>query len=129
MAATAHTHDLHAGPDPDEFHPAAVVVGESGRFEGLLTFRGRARIDGEVVGEIICRGTLWLGVMARVSARIEADELIVEGSLEGEATVRDRIELRSTARVKGTIRSPRLAMADGCVVEGRCETGAPEPAI
>jgi len=119
MAATADTPRV---TEAGELEPTAVVVGESGRFEGLLTFRGRARIDGELVGEVICRGTLSLGEMSRVNAVIEVDELIVAGVLEGEATARRRIELTSTARVKGTIRAPRVALADGCRVEGRCVT-------
>jgi cytoskeletal protein CcmA (bactofilin family) len=104
-----------------------VVVPESARFEGLLTFRGRAQIDGELEGEILCRGTLRLGETARVVAQIEADELIVAGSFEGDATARYRIQLTPTARVKGVIRAPKLSMEDGCVLDGRCETAAPEP--
>ena len=113
-----------ASPRPDT---GPVLVPESARFEGLLTFRGCAQIDGEVEGEILCRGTLRLGETARVIAHIEADELIVAGSFEGEASARDRIQLTPTARVKGVIRAPRLAMEDGCVLDGRCETAAPEP--
>jgi cytoskeletal protein CcmA (bactofilin family) len=127
MAATAHAPGV-IGTDSDEFPSVAVVVGESGRFEGLLTFRGCARIDGEVIGEIICRGTLWLGETARVNAVIEVDELMVAGTIEGEVTARDRIELLPTARVNGILRAPRLALADGCVVEGRCETGVTKSA-
>jgi cytoskeletal protein CcmA (bactofilin family) len=104
------------------------VVPESARFEGLLTFRGRAQIDGEVEGEILCRGTLRLGETSRVVAQIEADELVVAGFFEGDATARHRIQLTPTARVKGVIRAPKLSMEDGCVLDGRCETAAPEPA-
>ena len=70
MVATATHRDLLAEPE-DDLSAGSVVVGESGRFEGLLTFRGRARIDGELIGEIVCRGTLRLGEMARVNAVIE----------------------------------------------------------
>ena len=102
-----------------------VVIPESGRFEGLLTFKGSARIEGEFEGEILCSGTLRIGVNARVVANIEVDELIVAGSLEGDATARERIELTATARVKGVIRAPHVAIDDGCELDGRCETAAP----
>jgi cytoskeletal protein CcmA (bactofilin family) len=102
-----------------------VVVPVSGRFEGLLTFRGSARLDGEFKGEIVCRGSLHVGVHARVTGTIEVDELIVSGSLEGEVTARERIQLTATARVKGVIRAPRVALEEGCVLDGRCETCAP----
>lgn len=125
MAATAHSPSSLAAASPGEAGATGgpVIVGESGRFEGLVTFRGVARVDGEVDGEILCRGTLTLGETARVRGVLEVDELIVAGFLDGDATARKRIELTPTARVKGTLRAPRLALADGCVVEGRCETG------
>ena len=125
MAATAHSPGSHTTPRADEAVADAgpVVVDVSRRFEGLVAFRGRAQVDGEIEGAIVCRGTLRLGETAHVRGVIEVDELILAGTLEGEATARKRIELTSTARVKGILRAPRLALADGCVVQGRCETG------
>jgi len=130
MAATAHSVSVVAprrmGELADEERPV-ILVGESARFEGLVTFRGSAQVDGEVEGEIVCRGTLRLGETARVRGVIEVDELIVAGSLIGEATARQRIELTATARIQATLRTPRLALAEGCVMDGRCETRpAPE---
>ena len=108
-----------------ESEPTAVLVGESARFQGLVTFRGCAQVDGEIEGEIVCRGTLRLGLTALVSGTIDVDELIVDGTLEGDVTARQRIELSSSARVKGTLRAPRIALAEGCLLDGRCETGSP----
>jgi cytoskeletal protein CcmA (bactofilin family) len=99
-----------------------VVVPRQRRFEGLLMFRGRAQIDGELRGDVRCRGTLRLGPDAIVQGNIDADELIIGGRLRGNATARDRIELCGTARVEGAIRAPRVALADGCLLEGTCET-------
>jgi cytoskeletal protein CcmA (bactofilin family) len=101
----------------------AVAVPESARFEGLLTFRGRARVDGEIEGDILCRGAVRIGERGRVVGTIEADEVIVAGTLEGQATARDRLELTGTARVRGTVRAPRVHLEDGCQLEGRCESG------
>ena len=134
MTATAHPadplllreprHDALRKPDGEQ---TPVVVPASGRFEGLLTFKGKARIEGEFEGEIICQGTLCIGADARVDATIEVDELIVAGTLVGDAVARNRIELTATARVKGVIRAPHIALEDGCVLDGRCETGEPAP--
>jgi cytoskeletal protein CcmA (bactofilin family) len=96
-------------------------VARNRRFDGLLTFRGRAQIEGEVRGQVFCRGTLRLGPDSLVTGVIDADELIVSGRLQGEATARQRIELSPSARVEGVIRAPRLLLADGCQLEGRCE--------
>jgi cytoskeletal protein CcmA (bactofilin family) len=103
-----------------------VVLGPGDRFEGLLTFRGDARLEGEMQGEILARGRLEIASAARVEARIEADELVVAGSVCGELAARRRIELRAGARVRGELRAPRIALEDGCQLEGRCEMRPPE---
>ena len=102
--------------------PVPVVISATAAFEGLLTFRGDVRVDGEVRGEILCHGTLWLGVSSVVRAVVEGDELIIAGDFEGEASARRRIELLPTARVRGMIRAPLVALAEGCVLDGQCQT-------
>jgi cytoskeletal protein CcmA (bactofilin family) len=98
-----------------------TVLALGAEFEGLLSFRGAARVDGKLSGDVVAEGCLVIGEGARVHARIEVDELIVGGELEGEIHARRRIELLHTARVVGTLRCPRLAVAEGGVLEGRCE--------
>lgn len=108
--------------------PGPVVVPEAARFQGLLTFRGRAQVNGELEGEILAQGCVRVGERGRVVGSIEADEVIVAGELEGDAVARDRLELTGSARVRGSIRAPRIHLADGCVLEGRCESGGSDPA-
>jgi cytoskeletal protein CcmA (bactofilin family) len=108
---------------PSDAAPEAgeVVIGARCSFDGLIAFRGRARIDGELNGSVVGRGSLRVGEHARVEGTIEADELVVLGHLSGDATVRGRVELGPDARVVGSIRARRVALAEGCVLEGRCE--------
>lgn len=107
-----------SAPDPAD---GPMVVGPRSRFEGLLTFRGRAQIEGELRGGAVGEGRLRIGPGARVEGDLEADELVVHGSLRGDAVATLRIELGPTARVSGSIRAPRISLADGCLLEGRCE--------
>ena len=99
-----------------------VVIPSSGLFEGLLCFRGLARIDGELRGAVDATGTLWLGPQARVEGRVDVDELVVEGEFRGEIYARERVSLLAGARVNAHLESPCLAVADGCRLDGRCET-------
>lgn len=98
------------------------LVGPGARFEGVVAFRGFARVDGAVTGSVVGRGRLVISETARVRAEIDVDELVVAGSFEGQAWARRRIELLPTAKVCGELRSPRLSVADGSRVDGRCET-------
>jgi cytoskeletal protein CcmA (bactofilin family) len=96
-----------------------VVIGSSARFEGLLSFWGRARIEGALRGEVAAEGTLEVGPDASVHARVDVDVLVVEGVVEGEVSARERVEIRAGGRVAAAIQTPRLILAEGGSLEGR----------
>lgn len=102
-----------------------ALIAEGAAFEGLLAFRGAARIDGRLQGEVVASGALEIGEAADVRARIQVDELVVAGRLEGDAVVSRRIELRPSARVIGNLHAPSVILADGCQVEGRVVMARP----
>ena len=110
--------------DPFETEDGATVLGPGTRFEGLLTFRGRARIDGSLTGEIAGHGLLVLGPGAQAHARVEVDELVVAGEIEGDVLARRRIELLATGCIRGDVETPRLVIAEGGRLLGRCTTGS-----
>jgi len=97
------------------------VVGPGSRFEGTLAFRGEARVEGEVEGAVLARGRLHVAPGAVVRANIEADELVVAGVVEGDVVAPRRVALLAGARLLGDVRTGSLVLADGAVLEGRCE--------
>lgn len=112
--------DASAGAVPSVLAPDAV-------FEGVLSFRGAVRIEGRLKGDIIATGTLHIEEGAVVQGRVEVDDLVVAGALEGQVVARRRLELRATARVAADLQTPRLALAEGCILDGRCRTGSRNP--
>jgi cytoskeletal protein CcmA (bactofilin family) len=101
----------------------ATVLGPGTAFEGLLTFRGRAEVEGQLTGEIAGYGLLVLGPDASAKARIEVDELVVAGEIEGDVFARRRVELRAGGCIRGDVETPRLVIAEGGRLLGRCTTG------
>ncbi|MGH0036089.1 MAG: bactofilin family protein [Myxococcota bacterium] len=103
---------------------AAAPVLEAGAvFRGLVTFRGGATVEGRVEGDVIARGTLHLGPSGEIEGRIEVDEAIVAGRVRGTVHARQRIEVRPGGRVEGDLQAPRVSLADGCRISGRCHSG------
>lgn len=110
------------GPGPTQAGLApACAVGAGARFEGLLSFWGAARVEGTLEGEVASRGTLEVGPAASVTGRVEVDVLVVEGAVAGEVFARERVEVLPGAHVTATIRTPRLAVAEGAHFEGRLD--------
>jgi cytoskeletal protein CcmA (bactofilin family) len=112
-----------AAPEPSA-HEVEPLVGAGAEFRGTLSFRGAARIEGRVSGAVSATGTLLVGAGAVVAADIEVDELIVAGEVEGHVRARVRVELKPGARLRGSVETPRLAVAEGSILDGRCRAGA-----
>lgn len=100
-----------------------IAIPRGGSFKGLLAFSGEASVLGELHGNIRATGRLRIGPDARVDARIEADEVVIEGLVHGDIFARLRVELTSSAVVEGAIQSPRLELHEGSRFTGRCQSG------
>jgi cytoskeletal protein CcmA (bactofilin family) len=109
--------------EEDAPETAPVLVAAGAEFHGLLALAGPARVDGVLRGEVIGPGPLWVGRRALVEARVETDELIIAGAVDGEVRATRRVALAGSARVRGELYAPSLALADGAVLEGRCAAG------
>ncbi len=98
-----------------------ALLGRGTRFEGLLTFEGRVRVDGIVLGEIKSEGLLVLGDGSNVDATIEVGTLIVRGgTLRGSVVARELIEIHEGAKVHADITAPEIDIAKGSLFDGRC---------
>lgn len=108
--------------------PPPVVIASGASFEGLLTFRGSARVEGRIAGRVLGEGRLEIGEGAEVEAEVEADQVRVAGRVVGDITARDHLELDASAEVEGDLYTPRLRLAEGCRFQGRCHTTPAAPA-
>jgi len=99
----------------------STVLGRETAFNGVLTFSKPLQISGEFTGEIQSEGFLVISEGARVKANIKAGTVIVGGTVIGNVTAVQRLEMLSTGKVQGNIRTAKLQIADGVVFEGNCE--------
>ena len=108
---------------PREVHApieAGSYLGESSKASGKLNFEGTAWIDGQIDGEIIAKDSIMIGESAVVTGPIKAASVIVAGTVSGDITASQGIELRFSAKVLGNLTSNVLIVHDGAVFEGRC---------
>jgi cytoskeletal protein CcmA (bactofilin family) len=102
----------------------ATVLGGDATFKGELSFQGGVRIDGSFEGAISTPGKVMVTREGKVKAEIKAGTLVVEGSVEGNAVVKERAELRATCRYVGDLKVAKLQVVEGATFHGRCEVGA-----
>ncbi|MBT9130288.1 MAG: hypothetical protein DDT40_00273 [candidate division WS2 bacterium] len=99
----------------------STVIGEHTRLLGNLEGKGSLRIDGEVEGEIKIEASLIIGPKGRVRGGVNANIITVAGRVDGDIFAKDRVELLSSAQVKGNITSTRIEMKEGAILQGKVE--------
>lgn len=93
---------------------------------GEITGREDLYVDGEMHGTIrMPESRVTIGPNGRVTADIEAAEIVIEGCVEGKLLASTRIELRRTAVVTGDMVAERLAIEEGGQIRGRVEMVRP----
>lgn len=101
---------------------ATTTLGPTTSFSGTLHFDTSVMIRGSFEGDIDAKGILYIDEGASVTVgKIRAMSVIVAGSVRGDIEALDKVEFRSSAQVRGNVRTARLRIADGVLFEGRCE--------
>ena len=101
---------------------ATAWIGQGVVIEGRITSSQDLRIDGSVEGTIeVGDHGLTVGARAAVKANLVARSILISGTVIGNVTATDRLDLQATGSVEGDISTPRLVMVDGAVVKGRVD--------
>jgi cytoskeletal protein CcmA (bactofilin family) len=104
----------------------AASIGKSVEIRGEVKGSEDLTIDGQVEGTItLTDSKLIIGPTARVLADVSARDIVILGTLHGNAAAGSRIELRKGANVTGDIRSLRLSIEEGSVICGKVDLTAP----
>jgi cytoskeletal protein CcmA (bactofilin family) len=89
-------------------------------FSGTLNFEKPFLIRGRLSGEIEAQGLLVIDEGAVVDANISAPKVVIRGSVKGDVTAAEKVELSLTGKLAGNIIAPEIFMDTGCVFNGRC---------
>ena len=93
---------------------SVVIKGELSASEDLILY-------GRMEGRVTVHGghTLTIGRHADIRAEIDAKAVVIQGTVTGNVTARERVEIQTTGAVSGDVSSPRLAIADGASIRGK----------
>jgi cytoskeletal protein CcmA (bactofilin family) len=100
------------------------TIGEGSIFEGRFFINGSLQIDGRFVGEIKTREQVIIGELGKVKTDITAKRVVIGGTLIGNIEAEEEVVLLSTGRVLGNIRTPKVSIEEGVVVQGEISISA-----
>ena len=117
-------------PSPQEAGDRTVIARPS-KIEGRVSGSGEIIVNGLVNGTIDATGTVKVAEQGRVEATVHGRIVAVAGSVAGDITADERIELEPSARVDGNITAPRILIKDGATFRGQVNMREPvrEPTV
>jgi len=98
-----------------------TTLGRETDFNGVMRFKDSLKIDGTFSGEIVSTGFLYVEQGATITANIHVGSVVVGGTIKGNIEATEKLEMLSTGKVYGNIRTGKLKIADGVIFEGKCE--------
>jgi cytoskeletal protein CcmA (bactofilin family) len=103
--------------------PIKSLIAQGTRIDGDLKFNEGLRIDGEVFGDIRATNDtpsmLVISEAAVVQGEVQADHVIVNGTVRGPLIARELLELQPKARIEGDVSYMALEMHQGAVISGQ----------
>ncbi|TMH13196.1 MAG: polymer-forming cytoskeletal protein [Betaproteobacteria bacterium] len=102
--------------------PIRTLIGEGTVIQGELRFTEGLRIDGEVQGDVVATGEshsiLVISEKARVTGKVKAAHVIVNGCVTGPIISDELLELQPKASIVGDVRYEILEMHQGATIDG-----------
>ena len=107
----------------------STVVAQGITFSGILRGEGVVQVEGMVEGEFDLTGAVIVAESGLIRGPVAADVVRVAGRVEGNVHAREHMRLESTGSLDGDVTTASLVVEDGGILNGRCTTVKPQPAL
>ena len=105
----------------------STFIGPQSVFVGDIRGVGHYVVSGEVRGDGDIRGGLHLSATGKWHGFIRAEAAIIAGEINGGLVVKDKLEIGSTAVIRGKVSARSVAIAKGAIVDGEIEITSDQP--
>ena len=97
----------------------SCIIGEGSIFEGRFYVNGSILIEGKFEGDIKTDDKLIVGPTGKVKTDIMARRVTIAGTMIGNITATEEVNLIQSGKVLGNITTPRLNVEQGVITEGK----------
>ena len=97
-----------------------TLIGSNTVVTGNIGAEGTIRVDGKVNGDIKVTGDVYVGDHATITGGIEAANVNLAGTVEGNITVKGLLKILSTAKLYGDIKVNSFVADEGAFFQGKC---------
>ena len=98
---------------------SSTVIAKGVTLTGELQGEGSVQIEGNIEGEILVKGSVFVTTTGKVHGPIEADTVRIAGHVIGNITAHSHLRLERTGHIEGDIAPAALLIEDGGRLDGR----------
>jgi cytoskeletal protein CcmA (bactofilin family) len=109
----------------DKTNPgSATLIGAGTTVKGDINSNNDIRVDGTVLGNIICSAKVVIGSSGVVEGDITGNQADVVGTVNGNIRSKELLQLRGDCMVKGNLYAGKLQLEPTATFNGSCHMGA-----
>lgn len=113
----------------DKVSSSPTFVGAGSKLTGNLECDSDLVVAGHVRGDGAVRGAFTLAEGGSWEGRIQAANAVIAGDVEGIVVIGEKLEIRQTARIHGSVNARTIAVAQGAVIDGEMSVTSGAPVV
>jgi cytoskeletal protein CcmA (bactofilin family) len=105
--------------DKRKANDSTSVLSNKVKFEGEIHGDEDFHVEGYFKGAIKISGNIFVGRNGVVQADVEADNVVIQGKINGNVVARKQLEIRSSGQLLGDCTAQSIDIKEGAVFDGR----------
>lgn len=110
----------NAGAPPES---VISIIGPGMKVVGDCHTDGTIRVEGTVEGSVNAAKAVVIGKQGLVKGNVVTQDAVISGRVEGSLVAESRLELQATCRIEGEVRTRRMQLEEGAVLNGTVQMG------
>lgn len=117
-------------PNPNEGTSGpGTIVGVNVALSGTLKDQNDIAVYGMVDGEVVSERSVTIGQSAQVKGPVRGQLITVAGTVHGEITASEKLEILETGKIYGSIETKDLIIRSGALVNSKISMGSDEAVV
>ena len=95
-----------------------TTIGEHTQIKGNITEENDVILYGKFDGEMNLNSMLFVKRSGDLKGKVKTDNMIIEGEVDAEIVVKNKIEIRANGRFNGQLTCKQIAIEEGAFFQG-----------
>jgi cytoskeletal protein CcmA (bactofilin family) len=113
----------------DKTSSTPTFIGVGTDFVGNLRCQGDLVVGGHAQADCTVAGSFTLSEGGSWEGKLQAANAVIAGQVTGEIVVAEKLEIRKTARIRGSVAARSIAVAQGALIDGAMSVTSGAPVV